>query len=95
MSFISESQCQVPYKIFFKSSKSKTVLIWHCINLLYIASESLNDALTEVNFFNTSDTKKKTLETTMQELENKKYYDEVKKTIKRISSLKEMISPFG
>ena len=43
---------------FFKSSKSKTVLIWHCINLLYIASESLNDALTEVNFFNKSDTKK-------------------------------------
>ena len=57
-------------RIFFKVQSLK--LFWSDIalhqSIIYKASESLNDALTEVNFFNKSDTKK-TLETAMRELE--------------------------
>ena len=48
-------------RIFFKVQSLK--LFWSDIalhqSIIYKASESLNDALTEVNFFNKSDTKKK------------------------------------
>ena len=57
-------------RILFKVQSLK--LFWSDIalhqSIIYKASESLNDALTEVNFFNKSDTKK-TLETAMRELE--------------------------
>ena len=47
-------------RIFFKVQSLK--LLWSDIalhqSIIYKASESLNDALTEVNFFNKSDTKK-------------------------------------
>ena len=50
-----------PVESFFKVQSLK--LLWSDIalhqSIIYKASESLNDALTEVNFFNKSDTKKK------------------------------------
>ena len=63
-----------PAEFFFKVQSLK--LFWSDIALhqsiiyIYIASESLNDALTEVNFFNKSDTKKKLWRRRCENLKN-------------------------